>query len=417
MAITIFADNFRGFRHLNIDMNKNIFLVGDNSSGKSSILQLITYVYRSELLGSPQLDDDHNVYRYDFFSPYFKFDDATIGFISSRRKKKHARVITIRKKPNLGIPDVIRFTTVNDGKRLTFIKRGHKFFYKYGEVGEINAETLRLIHSETTGYTKLSTEIDEDDQQINSPSFATSILRDRLSDRKLLDVILATGTSMLPDVVNSAPVRGLPEPFYALERKYKSSGAHFASMWHDLNREQRPEIVEAIRKFGQDSLLFEDISVEKISKKVENSPLTVTVTKQGHRFLLNQVGVGVSQVIPIIIESLFYRLGEHSDLLLLQQPELHLHPIAQAAMGEFLFRMSEDGPRYVVETHSDFLVDRFRANIKESGGKSSARILFCVNTKDGNCCNAIEVSDEGEILNPPEGYKEFFVTELMRTMF
>jgi predicted ATPase len=86
-------------------------------------------------------------------------------------------------------------------------------------------------------------------------------------------------------------------------------------------------------------------------------------------------------------------------------------------MGEFLFNMSLDKPRYVVETHSDFLVDRFRANIKESGGKSSARILFCRNAEDGNHCYPIEVSKEGEILNPPEHYKDFFVNELMRTMF
>ncbi|NTF41673.1 AAA family ATPase [Rhizobium rhizogenes] len=417
MVVKIFANNFRGFRELNIDMDKNIFLVGDNSSGKSSILHLITYVYRSELLGSPRLDDDHNVYRYDFFSPYFDFDDVTIGFISTRKKKQNARVITFRKKPNLASPEVIRFTTVSGGKRLTFLKRGTKILYKYTDIGTADQKILREIHTETTGFSKMPTDRDEEHQDISSPAFAVSLLSDRAHDSKLLELVLGTAAVALPSVVNSGPVRGLPEPFYSLERKVKSSGAHFAAMWHDLNSEQEPKAVEAIRKFGRDSLLFEDISVEKISKRVENSPLTVTVTRQGKRFLINQVGVGVSQVIPIIIESLFYNLSGRDSLLLLQQPELHLHPIAQAAMGEFLFSMSKDRPRYVVETHSDFLVDRFRANIKESSGKSSARILFCQNSEDGNSCSAIEVSDDGEIVNPPENYKEFFVNELLRTMF
>lgn len=417
MAVKIFADNFRGFRQLTIDMDKNIFLVGDNSSGKSSILQLITYVYRSELLGNPQLDEDHNVYRYDFFSPYFDFADVTIGFISSRKKKHHARVITFKKRPNLGAPQIIKYTTVTGGKRVTIVRRADKFLYKYTDMGDVSPDNLRKMHFETSGFTTLAIDQDEDDQQINTPPFAVQLLRERPNDTNLIDAILGTGVPLLPTVVNSGPVRGLPEPFYALERKYKSSGTHFAAMWHDLNRAQEDESVRAIRKFGHDSLLFEDISVEKIAKKVENSPLMVTVTKQGRRFLINQVGVGVSQVIPIIVESLFYNLIERDNLLLLQQPELHLHPIAQAAMGEFLFNMSKERPRYVVETHSDFLIDRFRANIKESGGQSSARILFCQNTSDGNKCYPIEVSSEGEIVNPPEHYKDFFVNELMRTMF
>jgi len=56
--ITLHAWNFRGFKRVEIPLDGTIFLVGDNSSGKSSILHLISCILRHDLKGIPFLDDD-----------------------------------------------------------------------------------------------------------------------------------------------------------------------------------------------------------------------------------------------------------------------------------------------------------------------------------------------------------------------
>ncbi len=77
---------------------------------------------------------------------------------------------------------------------------------------------------------------------------------------------------------------------------------------------------------------------------------------------LRNVGVGVSQVLPVIVLSL---LADPGSLLLFEQPELHLHPSSQQALGDFLIAMMRSGRQIIIETHSDHLVTRLRRRIVE----------------------------------------------------
>ncbi len=77
---------------------------------------------------------------------------------------------------------------------------------------------------------------------------------------------------------------------------------------------------------------------------------------------LRNVGVGVSQVLPVIVLSL---LANPGSLLLFEQPELHLHPSSQQALGDFLIAMMRSGRQIIIETHSDHLVTRLRRRIVE----------------------------------------------------
>ena len=75
---------------------------------------------------------------------------------------------------------------------------------------------------------------------------------------------------------------------------------------------------------------------------------------------LASVGVGVSQVLPVILLCL---LSEPADLLILEQPELHLHPALQKRMADFLLVFVRAGRQILVETHSDHLVNQLRYQI------------------------------------------------------
>lgn len=96
------------------------------------------------------------------------------------------------------------------------------------------------------------------------------------------------------------------------------------------------------------------------SVTAKSSPDTMTariaVVDQNHPSLdmyATNVGFGISYVLPIIITCL---LAEPGSYVLIENPEAHLHPAAQSAMGRFLSFMSSQGLRIIVETHSDYIV-------------------------------------------------------------
>ena len=96
----------------------------------------------------------------------------------------------------------------------------------------------------------------------------------------------------------------------------------------------------------------------------ESDPFQIEIKSSSRAFNLVDVGYGVSQVLPIVVDV----LQEPKDTtFLLQQPEVHLHPKAQAELGSFLATLGkEQHKRFVIETHSDYLIDRIRMDVRDS---------------------------------------------------
>ncbi len=72
-------------------------------------------------------------------------------------------------------------------------------------------------------------------------------------------------------------------------------------------------------------------------------------------------GFGLTQVLPIVVAALS---AQKNDLLLIENPEVHLHPAAQGAMGIFLSQVAAAGVQVVLETHSDHLLNGIRRAVK-----------------------------------------------------
>ena len=126
---------------------------------------------------------------------------------------------------------------------------------------------------------------------------------------------------------------------------------------------------------------------------------------------LIDVGYGVSQAIPIIADC---RISlEPGTTLLIQQPEVHLHPRAQAAMGSFFAQLAESGRNNViVETHSDYLLDRVRMDVRdEKIGASDVMILYFEQGRQGVDIHPINVDAAGRVVGVPRGYRSFFLEE------
>lgn len=76
---------------------------------------------------------------------------------------------------------------------------------------------------------------------------------------------------------------------------------------------------------------------------------------------LENIGVGVSQVLPVLLSCMTSQKNENNEILLLEQPELHLHPSAQAKLADFFIAVSVTNKKTLfVETHSEHILNRLR---------------------------------------------------------
>lgn len=77
---------------------------------------------------------------------------------------------------------------------------------------------------------------------------------------------------------------------------------------------------------------------------------------------ITHVGFGISQVLPIVVAGLRMNEGE---ILILEQPEIHLHPKIQSLLFDFLYGLTRKGVKIIVETHSDHFINRMRLRVAE----------------------------------------------------
>jgi energy-coupling factor transporter ATP-binding protein EcfA2 len=215
--------------------------------------------------------------------------------------------------------------------------------------------------------------------------------------------------------ISIAPIRTRPERNYSqITESFKPTGDHIPFLLEQILRDdptskQRHRLIESLRKFGEDSGLFRHCTIKHLGKKASD-PFQLMVNIAGHARNLVDVGYGVSQALPVIVQSV---LVESYQLLLLQQPEVHLHPRAQAALGTFFARLAGQRQQpIVIETHSDYMIDRIRTEVA-AGTIDSEAVTILYFHRDGleTVVHSIGIDKQGNLTNVPSYYREFFLQE------
>ena len=264
----------------------------------------------------------------------------------------------------------------------------------------------------------------------NSPDITTDDMKDWAS---LINEI--TAMRQLPYVFASAPVRSQPHRTYDPARPaFDPEGDYVPMLLAEMSSKQPKvwdELKQGLENFGQSAGLFDEIRIRHFGKSHSN-PFQVQVKKSGKMKTkgpwrnLMDVGYGVSQALPIITELLRGDADQQSPessrppQFLLQQPEVHLHPSAQAALGSLFCRLAGPRRQLIVETHSDHLMDRVRMDVRDgvSGLKpEDVSILFFERRGLDVRIHSLRIDKEGNVLDAPDGYRQFFMDEMSRSLW
>ena len=227
-----------------------------------------------------------------------------------------------------------------------------------------------------------------------------------------------------PKPFAGAPIRARPKRTYDPVRPTDDpEGEYIPSYLANLYRRNTMEwqtLKDSLEKFGGTSGLFDDISVKSFGK-TSGDPFQIQVRKWGNRRKgvernLIDVGYGVSQALPMLTELL---RPDAPQMFLLQQPEVHLHPSAQAALGSLFCAVASQGKRLIIETHSDYIIDRVRMDVRDKTTALKPDDVSILYFERGDLdvkIHSIRLDDMGNVLNAPPGYRQFFTDEMMRSV-
>ena len=224
--------------------------------------------------------------------------------------------------------------------------------------------------------------------------------------------------------LSTAPVRSRPKRTHdPIRETYDADGSDVPTLLKRM-QEAKPKEWKKMQKmlndFGRSSQLFDELKIKKFGKSMSD-PFQVFASIDGAEVNTIDVGYGISQVLPILFRILEPVAIDYKgdDLLsfLLQQPEVHLHPKAQAELTTLLVSLAEQKRRtFIVETHSSHMLDRARIEItrgKISRDDVSLIYLEPQCSDKGRTVKAhnITFDEEANLVGEPPHYAKFFVKE------
>lgn len=164
-------------------------------------------------------------------------------------------------------------------------------------------------------------------------------------------------------------------------------------------------VAERLRGMG----LIDDFKIRPLGANRKEYEVLVRTRARLPEVKLTDVGFGVSQVLPVIVEAFF--VPRHS-IVIFEQPEIHLHPRVQAALADLFVdavRAREAGQardcQFIIESHSEHFLRRLQRRIAEEQISSDQVALYFVDVSDvGSTIRPLAVDLFGNIANWPDGF-------------
>lgn len=425
---TLFLENYKGFKKAFLPILDINFFVGENSTGKTAILNLLNIMSKSAFWIN--LDFNNDEVELGYFEEiankvqpseekYFKIgiefsDNPATG------KNDNQRFLLLHFKDKEGIPGISGFKMNVGNKSVSAVIKENKVEY---QIKEITDWDFQQWISDIV-YTDKSHELPIPTEKAQRVPFGLlkSMIISEVQSNEMNDkerIKLSIKTPFPGHFLSFAPICAKAQRTYeSYKQDFSPEGAHTPSLLYNIlsTEEKRKRIIPILEKFGKDSNLFAEIQVTSLGDN-KNAPFEINVLYNHLPIKITNVGYGVSQILPLLIES----LTSENDFFSFQQPEVHLHPKAQAAFGEFIMKsFAENKNRYIIETHSDFTINRFRYVLSKLEGKAErpkSQVVFFERTKEGTEFICLELDKAGNYPEDlPDSYGAFFLDEELKML-
>lgn len=202
------------------------------------------------------------------------------------------------------------------------------------------------------------------------------------------------------DIRHVSPLRAFPQRYYLLDRdsggKYLNTrdGNALAEILRG-NVRLRTQVNLWLRKFGM------AVNVHDIKQFIH----AIKVRQNGLDMDLTDVGFGISQVLPVIVQGF---LGANGTTTVIEQPEIHLHPKMQAELADLSIDITKTNQsRLIIETHSEYLLKRLRRRIAEGHMAAADVAIYLVNgsaasRRTKSTLEELEIGDQGSFKWPAD---------------
>lgn len=427
---SVYLNNFRGFEDTFLYLQDVNFFLGENSTGKTSVLKII------KIISNPSFKIKYDLGE-DFLEIGTHYDvvyrnGANLNFEVGYQKNES--FINIELKPSGNKSVINKLYILMQGISIQFQFEPKQVLFKYIAEKDKGLLFADWIHQIKMGKFELDGVKDGSSHFFEELPMSTNMfmLAEKIFSRHksendskselsgVYSTILQTFDSgLLSKLTWIDPIRAEPKRLYdEYSSTYTSTGGHAPYLLKEIltskSKGNNLRIKEFL-KYGEASGLFVEIIPKIFNKRDVSSPFELLIMLGKKAIKMNHVGYGVSQVLPLIVEIM---IKNKDSWIVIQQPEVHLHPKAQAAFGDFVYAFANmDDKNFIIETHSDFMIDRFRmavnkANSPRKKAKMQAQVCFFERNNIGNQVTHIPILRNGAYGDEqPSSFREFFLKE------
>ena len=205
------------------------------------------------------------------------------------------------------------------------------------------------------------------------------------------------------------------EPFLENVNSWMASKDRLSSGYRVEVKKYReiPDEHPLMKTIIQDQILDEDVNLRDLLSIPLQRRLLIRDEARDIEFSPHDIGVGISQVLPVVVAALHRKSG----VVVIEQPELHIHPAFQVALGDLFIEQIRKQPdlTFMLETHSEHIMLRFLRRVRETGENEAPENLtlvpeelsinFIETEKNGISCTPIRVDEDGDFIDRwPKGF-------------
>jgi predicted ATPase len=444
--------NFKAFRKADIKIKPITILVGPNNSGKSSLIQAINLVQQTLLKnpnnyminvgssnsqGEQMIDagsfseiishsaqDKKITFELYFSEKHIKFSLKENGdtdvYVSDFLYNSCDLQYSLE---NLSLDDY--------NKKDSSLKNIDKFhieldkYFKYSNIAKLNTDSkinregfffyitsIAPIGSSLQNFfqEQLSAQMEEEipeSELIKKATFDT-LIKDMVESlenyRKISTNSYNSFQKIKKDLSNIGyigPVRQLAERSYSIgSYKDMGFGGEHATQILAMNRELRTKVEQCFKKMS----IAENLQIDIRNEKQRSFEFKIKTACSDRGVNFKDVGCGTSQILPVIIQSL---MAKEESLVMLEQPEVHLHPKTQAELADFFVNIASRNNRFLIETHSDYFIERLRYHVATGAFRSEDVLIYYIESDPIKKCSIpikIEINSKGQYNDLPQGY-------------